>query len=253
MRYANIARPRRRQKRAPPRSRWVGRPPFGTTIDPAAPPQPTKTIATAPPRPSATPAEVLRRCRRRRRPPGAARPHAEGRCGPRLPPTPGGKRASRSPRRHRRCANLTTGRTPPVGGTAPADDDGGRQRRALRAGGKTAADWAALDPAALSQRTETLATAPPRLSAAPAEAPRRYRRRHRPPGAARLHAEGVVSPDLPLRQGRSAPHGARAAIVAARIGRLEYLPPSVSPRPPTKTRADEDARREPAAKLSHIA
>jgi len=162
-------------------------------------------------------------------------------CGPRFPPTPGGKRASRSPRRRRHSANRTTGRPPPVGVTAPADVDGGRRRRASRAGGKTAADWAALDPAAPLPRTENLATVPPRPSAASAEAPRRCHRRRRPQGAVLPHAEDVSAPEFPLPQGGSAPRGARAAVVAARIGRREDLPPSASPRPPTTTGAGEDA------------
>jgi len=119
---------------------------------------------------------------------------------------------------------------------------------ALRPSGNTTADWATLDPVAPPQRTENLATAPPRPSAAPAEAPRLCRRRRRPPGAARPHAEGVAAPDFPLRQGGSAPRGARAAVVAVQIGRREDLPPSASPRPPTTTGADEDARRAPAAR-----
>jgi len=61
------------------------------------------------------------------------------------------------------------------------------------------------------------------------------------------HAEGVAAPDFPLRQGGSAPRGARAAVVSARIRRREDLPPSASPRPPTTTGAGEDARRAPAA------
>jgi len=136
-------------------------------------------------------------------PPPPARggaPPRRGRCGPRLSPTPGGKRASRSTRRRRRSASRTTARPPPVGVTAPADDDGGRRRRASRVVGKTAADWAVLDPAAPPQRAKNLATAPPRPSAAPAEAPRHCRRRRRPPGAVRPHAEGVAVPDFPLRQ-----------------------------------------------------
>jgi len=124
-------------------------------------------------------------------PPPPARgcaPPRRGRCGPRLHPTPGGKRALRSPRRRRCSANRTTGRPPSAGVTAPAVDEGGRRRRASRAGGKMAADWTALDPAAPPQRTEILATAPPRPSAAPAEAPCQCRCRHRPPGAVRPHA-----------------------------------------------------------------
>jgi len=83
---------------------------------------------------------------------------------------------------------------------------------------------------------------------APAEAPRRCRRRRRHPGAARTHADGVAAPDVSLRPGESAPRGARAAVVAARIGRREDPPPSASPRPPTTTGAGEDARRAPAAR-----
>jgi len=202
-------------------------------LDPTAPPQRTEKLATASPRPSAgrnTPSLPP--------PPPPARggaPARRERCGPRLPPTPGGKRASRSPRRRRRRAYRTTGRPPPVDVTAPADYDGGRRRRASRAGGKTAADWAALDSAAPPQRTEHLATAPRRPSAAPAEAPRRCGRRRHTPGAVRHHAEGVAAPDFPLRQVESAPRGARAAVVAAPIGRREDLPPSASPRPPTMT------------------
>jgi len=131
----------------------------------------------------------------------------------------------------------------------------GQTKSASRAGGKTAADWASLDLAAPPQRTENLATAPPRASDAPAEAPRRCRRRHRrrPPRAARPHAEGVVASDFPLRQGESAIRGARAVVIAARIGRREDLPPSASPRPPTTTGADEDALRAPAARVFCIA
>jgi len=81
---------------------------------------------------------------------------------------------------------------------------------------------------------------------AQAEAPRRCRRHHRPPGAARPHAEGAAAPDFPLRQGESASGGARAAVVAARIGQREDLSPSASPRPPTTTGTGEDARRAPA-------
>ena len=134
------------------------------------------------------------------------------------------------------------GRLPTVGVTAPADDDGGRRKRASRAGAKTAADWAALDPAAPPQRTEIPGSAPPRTSAAPVEAPRRFRRLRRPPGAMRPHAEGVAAPDIPPRPGSSAPRGARAAVVGARIGRREDLPASASPRPPTTTEAGEAAR-----------
>ena len=133
-------------------------------------------------------------------PPPPARggaPPRRGRRGPRLPLTPGGKRASRSPRRRRHSANRTTGRPPPVGVTAPVDDDGGRRRRATRAGGQTAADWAALDPARPPQRTEHFATAPPRPSAAPVEARRRCSRRRRQPGAVRPHAEGAAAPNSP--------------------------------------------------------
>ena len=87
---------------------------------------------------------------------------------------------------------------------------------------------------------------------APAKAPHRCRRSGRPPGAVRPHAEGVAAPDFPLRQGGSAPPGARAAVVAARIRRREYLTPSTAPRPPTTTGAGEDARRAPAARLPPI-
>jgi len=104
-----------------------------------------------------------------------------------------------------------------------------------------AADWAARDPATPPQRNANLATAPPRPSAAPAEAPRGCRRCRRPPGAVRRHAEGAAAPDCFLRQGGSAPCGARTAVVAARIGRREDLPPSASPRPHTPTGAGEDA------------
>jgi len=158
----------------------------------------------------------------------------------------------RSPRRRRRSANRKTGRPPPVGVTAPAHADGGRRRRAWRAVGRMAADWAALDPATPPQRTENLATAPPRPSAAPAEALRQCHHRRRLPGAVRPHAEGAAAPDFPLRQGESAPRRARAAVVAARIGRREDLPPSASPRPQTTTGAGEDARRAPAERWPHI-
>jgi len=170
-------------------------------------------------------------------------PPRRGRCGPRHPPTPRGKRASRSPRRRRRSANRMAGKPPPVAVTAHLDADGGRRRRASRAGTMTAADWAALELASPPQRTENLATAPPRPSAAPVEAPHRCRRRRRPSWAMRLHAEGVAAPNIPLRHGESAPRGARAAAIAARIGWREDLPPSASPRPPTTTGAGEDARR----------
>jgi len=131
-----------------------------------------------------------------------------------------------------------------------AEEDEGA---APRPSGNTPAHWSSLDPAAPPQRTKTLATAPPRPSAAPAEARRRCRRRRRPQGAARPHAEGVAAPDFPLRQGGSAPRGACAAVVAARIGRREDPPQSASPRPPTTTGADEDALRAPARRVSCIA
>jgi len=173
---------------------------------------------------------------------------SQGRCArtrralrPPTPPTPGRKRASLSLRLRRRSATRTTGRPPPVGVTVPADDDGGRRRRASRAGGKMAANWAALHAATPPQRTEHFATAPPRPSAAPAEAPRRHRRRRRPPGAVRPHAEGAPASSVPLRRGGSVPRGARAAVVAARIGRRNDLPPSASPRPPTTTGVGQDA------------
>jgi len=144
------------------------------------------------------------------------------------------------------------GRLPTVGVTAPADDDGGRRKRASRAGAKTAADWAALDPAAPPQRTEIPGSAPPRTSAAPAETSRSCRRRRRPPAAVRPHTEGVAAPDIPTRRGESAPRGVRAATVAARLGRRENLPQSPSPRPSTTTGAGEDARRAPAPRRPPI-
>ena len=81
-------------------------------LDPAAPPHRASrsTPSLPPPPPTAR---------------GGAPPR-RGPCGPRHPPTPREKRASRSPRRRRRSANLTAGRPPPVGGTAPADYDRGR-------------------------------------------------------------------------------------------------------------------------------
>jgi len=188
-------------------------------------------------------------------PPPPARgdaPPRRGRCGPRHAPTPRGKRASQSPRRRRRSANRMAGGPAPVGVTAPADCDEGGRRRASRAGAKTAADWAALDPATPPQRTENLATAPPRPSAAPVEAPRRCRRRRRLPGAMGPHADGVAAPDVPLRHGESALRGARAAAVAARIACREGLPPSPSPRTPTPAGAGEDARRAPAPRRPPI-
>jgi len=188
------------------------------------------------------PAEAPRSCRRRRRPPGAVRPRAEGVSAPDFPLRQGGSaprgiRAAVVAARIGRQEDL-----PPVGVTTPADDDGGRRRRASSAGGKTAADWAVFDPAAPPQKTENLATAPPRPRATPAEAPRRCRRRRRPPGAVGPHAESVAAFDFVLRQGGRAPRGARAAVVAARIGRREDLLPSASPRPLTTTGAGEDAR-----------
>jgi len=68
----------------------------------------------------------------------------------------------------------------------------------------------------------------------------------------RPHAEGVAAPDFTRRQGESAPCGARGAVVAARIGRREDLPPPASPRPPSTRGAGEDARRAPAARWPPI-
>ena len=138
MRWANIARLRRRKTKAPPRAPRVRRPPIGTALDPAAPPQRTESCngATAPQSRASGSTPSLPP------PPPPARgcaPPRRGRCGPRLSPTPGGKRVSRSPRRRRSSADRTTGRPSPVGVTAPADEDRGRRRRASRAGRKTVA------------------------------------------------------------------------------------------------------------------
>jgi len=171
-------------------------------------------------------------------------PPRQGRCGPRLLPTPGEERVLCSPRRYCRSANWTKERPPSVSIAAHADDDGSARRWASGAGGKTAAYRAALDPAAPPQRTQSSATPPPFPSAAPAEVPRCSHRRRRPPGAARPHAEGVVAPALPVRLMGSVFCGACAAVVASRSVRREYLPLSASPGPPTTTGADKDARRE---------